>query len=57
MVEYEYGGLCMCEYVDDREYIQPECETIDWVVYAEYIQCQLRGISQDIKNEIDGMSA
>jgi len=47
----------MCEYVDDREYIQPECETIDWVVYAEYIQCQLRGISQDIKNEIDGMSA
>ena len=57
MVEYEYGGLCMSEYVDDREYIQPECETIDWVVYAEYIQCQLRGISQDIKNEIDGMSA
>jgi len=44
----------MCEYVDDREYIQPECETIDWVVYAEYIQCQLRGISQDIQSIQNG---
>jgi hypothetical protein len=44
----------MCEYVDDREYIQPECETIDWVVYAEYIQYQLRGISQDIQDIQNG---
>ena len=44
----------MCEYVDDREYIQPECETIDWVVYAEYIQYQLRGISQDIQDMQNG---
>jgi len=56
MVEYEYGGLCMSEYVDDREYIQPECETIDWVVYAEYIQCQLRGISQDMRDAQSGQS-
>jgi hypothetical protein len=47
----------MCEYVDDREYIQPEQDTIDFLVYAEYVAYQLRGISQDIKNEIDGMSA
>jgi|LauGreDrversion2_6_1035139.scaffolds.fasta_scaffold165180_2 hypothetical protein len=46
----------MCEYVDDREYIQPECETIDWVVYAEYIQCQLRGISQDMRDAQSGQS-
>ena len=44
----------MCEYVDDREYIQPESETVDWVVYAEYIQYQLRGISQDIQDMQNG---
>lgn len=44
----------MEEYVDDREYIQPECETIDWAVYAEYIQYQLRGISQDIQDIQNG---
>jgi hypothetical protein len=47
----------MCEYVDDREYIQPESDTIDWLVYAEYINWQLRQIGQDVRNEIDGMSA
>jgi len=46
----------MCEYVDDREYIQAWIETIDWVVYEEYIQCQLRGISQDIQDAQSGQS-
>jgi hypothetical protein len=43
--------------MDDREYIQPEQDTIDWLVYAEYISCELRKIGQDVRNEIDGMSA
>lgn len=44
----------MSEYVEDREYIQPECETVDWIVYAEYVEWQLR---QDRENEVNGMSA
>lgn len=47
----------MSEYVEDREYIQPECETVDWVVYAEYVAYQLRQIGKDVRNEVDGMSA
>lgn len=47
----------MSEYVEDREYIQPEQDTIDWLVYAEYISCELRKIRQDAGNEVDGMSA
>lgn len=51
MVDSVYTGeLYMCEYVDDREYIQPEQETIDFLVYAEYVAYQLRGISQDIQD-------
>jgi hypothetical protein len=46
----------MCEYVDDREYIQPEQETIDFLVYAEYVAYQLRGISQDIQDAQSGQS-
>ena len=40
----------MSEYVEDREYIQPECETVDWLVYAEYVAYQLRQIGQDIRD-------
>jgi len=40
----------MSEYVEDREYVQPESETIDWLVYAEYVAYQLRGISQDMQD-------
>lgn len=40
----------MSEYVEDREYMQPEQETIDWLVYAEYVAYQLGGISQDIQD-------
>jgi hypothetical protein len=47
----------MSKIVDDREYIQPEQETIDWLVYAEYISCELRKIRQDAGNGVDGMSA
>jgi hypothetical protein len=43
--------------MDDREYIQPEQDTIDWLVYAEYVNCELRKIRQDAGNEVDGMSA
>jgi hypothetical protein len=34
----------------DSEYTQPESETIDWLVYAEYIAYQLRQIGEDIKD-------
>ncbi len=44
----------MGEYVEDREYIQPESETVDWLVYAEYVAWQL---SQDREDRVDGMSA
>jgi hypothetical protein len=47
----------MSEYVEDREYIQPESDTIDWLVYAEYLMCEFRKIRQDAGNEVDGMSA
>jgi hypothetical protein len=47
----------MSEYIEDREYMQPEQETIDWLVYAEYISCELRKIRQDAGDEVDGMSA
>ena len=47
----------MSKAVEDREYIQPEQDTIDWLVYAEYINWQLRQIRQDAGNEVDGMSA
>lgn len=47
----------MSKTVEDREYIQPEQDTIDWLVYAEYINWQLRQIGQDVRDEIDGMSA
>lgn len=39
--------------MDDREYMQPECETIDWLVYAEYVAYQLRQIGEDVKDAID----
>jgi hypothetical protein len=42
----------MSEIVDDREYIQPEQDTIDFLVYAEYINWQLRQIGQDVKDAI-----
>lgn len=44
----------MSEYVEDREYVQHESDTVDWLVYAEYVAYQLR---QDRENEVDGMSA
>ena len=47
----------MEEYVEDREYIQPEFETVDWLVYAEYLNWQLSQISKDIRDSIDGVSA
>lgn len=47
----------MREYVEDREYIQPENDTVDWLVYAEYIAYQLGQIGKDVRNEVDGMSA
>lgn len=34
----------------DKEYAQPESETIDWLVYAEYVAYQLNQIGQDIKD-------
>jgi len=40
----------MEEYVEDREYIQPEFETVDWLVYAEYVAWQLSQIGQDIRD-------
>ena len=40
----------MSEYVEDREYIQSEQDTIDFLVYAEYVAYQLRGISQDMQD-------
>jgi len=39
--------------MDDREYIQPESDTIDWLVYAEYLMCELRGNGQDVGNGQD----
>lgn len=35
--------------MDDREYIQDENETSDWLVYAEYVEWKLR-------NQTTGMS-
>lgn len=40
--------------MEDREYIQPECETIDWLVYAEYVAYQLGQIRQDVRDVVDG---
>jgi hypothetical protein len=37
----------------DSEYTQPECETVDWIVYAEYIAYQLGQIRQDVKDVLD----
>lgn len=51
MVDLVYTGeLYMCEYVDDREYIQPEQDTIDFLVYAEYVAYQLKLISKDMQD-------
>jgi len=36
--------------MQDKEYIQPESETIDWLVYAEYVAYQLNKIRQDRHN-------
>jgi hypothetical protein len=47
----------MSEYVEDREYVQPESDTVDWLVYAEYVAYQLSKIREDAGNEVDGMSA
>lgn len=33
--------------MQDKEYIQPEQETIDWLVYAEYVAYQLEQDRQD----------
>ena len=38
----------------DSEYIQPENDTIDWLVYAEYVAYQLGQIRQDVKDMMDG---
>lgn len=43
----------MSEYIEDREYVQPEKDTIDWLVYAEYVAYQLRQIRQDVKDIAD----
>ena len=43
--------------MEDREYIQPENETIDWLVYAEYVAYQLRQIGEDVKDAIDRKDA
>lgn len=40
--------------MEDSEYIQPENETIDWLVYAEYVAYQLGQIRQDVKDVMDG---
>ena len=57
MVDSVYTGeLYMCEYVDDREYIQPEQDTIDFLVYAEYVAYQLKLISQDMQDAQSGQS-
>lgn len=37
----------------DSEYIQPESETIDWLVYAEYVAYQLRQIRQDVRSIVE----
>lgn len=37
----------------DSEYIQPESETIDWLVYAEYLAYQLRKTGEDVKDTIE----
>jgi hypothetical protein len=37
----------------DSEYIQPESETVDWLVYAEYVAYQLGQIRQDVKDVLD----
>jgi len=34
---------------EDREYIQPECETSDWVIYAEYV---MWAMSQDGEGDV-----
>ena len=44
----------MSEYVEDREYMQPESDTIDWLVYAEYVSCELRKIGQDVRDAVNG---
>lgn len=44
----------MTQYVEDSEYIQPEQDTIDFMVYAEYVAYQLRLISQDIQDAQSG---
>ena len=44
----------MGQYVEDGEYMQPESETIDWVVYAEYVAYQLRLISQNAQDAQSG---
>ena len=57
MVDSVYTGeLYMCEYVEDREYIQPEQDTIDFLVYAEYVAYQLKLISQDMQDAQSGQS-
>ena len=47
MVDYVWRTI-MSETVEDRDYIQPEHETVDWMVYAEYLAWQLAqgGMSQ-----------
>ena len=41
----------------DSEYTQPENDTIDWLVYAEYVAYQLRQIGEDVKDAIDSQGA
>lgn len=43
--------------MEDREYTQPENETIDWLVYAEYVAYQLRQIGEDVRDAIDRKDA
>ena len=41
----------------DSEYTQPENDTIDWLVYAEYVAYQLRQIGEDVRDAIDRKDA
>lgn len=39
--------------MEDSEYIQPENDTIDWLVYAEYLAYQLSQNRQDEKTSAE----
>jgi len=37
----------------DSEYTQPESDTIDWLVYAEYVAWQLGQAGKDEKDVVE----